>query len=819
MSGWLLAYDGFDPAQERLRESLCTLGNGYFATRGAAPESPPSRIHYPGTYVAGCYDRLAAEVAGRAVEHEDLVNAPNWLPLTFRTEGEAWFSLDAAEILSYRQRLELRRGLLVREARVRDDDGRVTRVVERRLVSMAEPHLAALETTVTPENWSGRLEVRTAIDGRIVNALVDRYRDLPQDHLVAVERATIGEDVLYLKVQTRQSEIRIAEAVRTRVVVDGRPVAAPRRRIEAPAYVAQELAVDAGAGRPVVLEKVLALYTSRDRAISECGVAARTAIARAPDFAMLLGEHQRAWRRLWGIFGVALRIEGDGPASGRVATAAIVRLHIFHLLQTASPHTTDQDVGVPARGLTGEAYRGHIFWDELFIFPFLNLRMPEITRALLRYRARRLPEARAAARAAGHRGAMYPWQSGSDGREETPVMFFNPRSGRWMRDHTRLQRHVGSAIAYNVWQYYQVTGDVKFLAEHGAEMLVEIARFWASAAVPDAAGDRYDIRGVMGPDEYHDAYPGADRPGLDNNTYTNAMAAWVLWRTIDVLGLLPADERRGLCDRLEIGEAEIEGWDRVSRRIRLVFHADGIPSQFEGYETLREFDWEGYRARYGHLYRLDFILEAEGDSTNRYKLSKQPDVLMLFYLFSAEELQALFTRLGYPFDRASIPRTIDYYLARTAHDSTLSRVADSWVLARADRPRSWDVFEEALLSDVADIQGGTTPEGVHLGAMAGTVDVLQRCYTGLELRGDVLWLDPRLPDPLRRLRLFVRYRGHSLRLDIRRRDRIEVSAVRCAAPRMKVAIRDRVYELAAGERRTFPLEPARGPAVSAPAGS
>jgi trehalose/maltose hydrolase-like predicted phosphorylase len=504
--------------------------------------------------------------------------------------------------------------------------------------------------------------------------------------------------------------------------------------------------------------------------------------------------------------------------NGRLATAAVVRLHIAHLLQAASPHSTDMDVGITARGLTGEEYRGHVFWDELFIFPFLNLRMPEITRGLLRYRYRRLDEARAAARAAGYRGAMYPWQSGSDGREETPVMYLNPRSRRWMRDHTRLQRHVGSAIAYNVWQYYQVTGDVKFLGEYGAEMLIEIARFWASAATYDAALDRYEIRGVMGPDEYHDAYPGATRPGLDNNAYTNAMAAWTLWRAIEVLDLIPTDVRRLLCERLGVTDDEITEWDRVSRRMRLVFQADGILSQFEGYDALEEFDWEGYRKRYSDLYRLDFILEAEGDTTNRYRLSKQPDVLMLLYLFSAEELQALHDRLGYSLERSAIPRTVDYYIPRSAQDSTLSRVAGSWVLARADRPRSWEVFLEALVSDVADIQGGTTPAGVHLGAMAGSVDVLQRCYTGLELREDVLWLNPRLPDALRRLRLFVRYRGHSLGLDIQR-DRIEVSAVRCAAPRMKVGIRDRVHELAAGEVKTFPIPVPRGQPRSTPEGS
>jgi alpha,alpha-trehalase len=238
--------------------------------------------------------------------------------------------------------------------------------------------------------------------------------------------------------------------------------------------------------------------------------------------------------------------------------------------------------------------------------------------------------------------------------------------------------------------------------------------------------------------------------------------------------------------------------------MKLVFHGEGILSQFEGYDELEELDWEGYRRRYGHLYRLDFILEAEGDTTNRYKLAKQPDVLMLFYLFSSEELKALFERLGYPWEYETIPRNVDYYLKRSAHDSTLSRVADAWVLARADRPRSWEVFMEALVTDVADIQGGTTPEGIHLGAMAGTVDVLQRCYTGLELRGGVLWLNPRLPEPMRRLHLFVRYRGHSLALDITR-DRLRVSAERCAAPSMQIGLRDQVHELAATETREFAL--------------
>ena len=221
------------------------------------------------------------------------------------------------------------------------------------------------------------------------------------------------------------------------------------------------------------------------------------------------------------------------------------------LLQTLSAHSVDLDVGIPARGLHGEAYRGHIFWDDAFVFPYLNLRMPELSRALLLYRWRRLPQAREAAREIGCRGAMFPWQSGSDGREETQTLHLNPRSGRWLPDHSHLQRHINAAIAYSTWQYYEATGDTDFLAQHGAEIIFEIAKFWSSLASYDRADDRFDLRGVMGPDEYHDGYPWRDEPGLDNNAYTNVMVVWVLIHALECVEVLP-DRRRGeLLDLLD----------------------------------------------------------------------------------------------------------------------------------------------------------------------------------------------------------------------------------------------------------------------------
>jgi alpha,alpha-trehalase len=793
---WLLVYEDFIPEKEGLREALCTIGNGYFATRGSAPESGPDDVHYPGTYVAGCYDRLSTEVAGRTVENEDLVNVPNWLPVTFRIDGGAWFDVASVELLEHQQELDMRRGVLTRTVRFRDDGDRHTTLTQRRFVSMSEPHAAGLETTLLAEDWSGRVEIRSALDGRVVNAGVPRYRNLRGDHLVQLDQWALGEDAIVVLVETRDSHIRIAEAARTRLLRDGQVVPVERRLLQEPGWIGHELGFQLGEGDSATAEKTVLLFTSRDLAAYEPGRQAGAQIGRLEGFDELLARHVAAWDRLWRRFDIVV----EGPERVQM----ILRLHLFHLLQTVSPNTIDLDVGVPARGLHGEAYRGHIFWDELFIFPFLNLRLPALTRSLLEYRHHRLAEAIRAAREAGFDGAMFPWQSGSDGRDETQTVHLNPRSGRWVPDNSRLQRHVGLAVAYNLWQYFQVTGDVEFLRFHGGPTIIEIARFFAGLASYDRVRDRYEIRGVMGPDEYHDAYPDEDSPGLDNNAYTNVMVVWLLCRALELLDRLPDHQRQDLWESLGLSREELDRWEDLSRRMVVPFH-DGIISQFEGYEGLKEFDWEHYRRRFRDIQRLDRILESEEDTPNRYKVSKQADVLMLFYLLSADELGELFSRLGYELEPDTIQRTVDYYLARTSHGSTLSRVVHAWVLARTDRKLSWELFAEALESDVADVQGGTTAEGIHLGAMAGTVDLLQRGYSGLEVRGDVLGFNPSLPEEIAALEFELRYRGHRLLVRITQ-DLLHVSTLVSAVAPIRVRYREEVAELEPGGSVDWELE-------------
>lgn len=361
---------------------------------------------------------------------------------------------------------------------------------------------------------------------------------------------------------------------------------------------------------------------------------------------------------------------------------------------------------------------------------------------------------------------MFPWQSGSDGRDETPAALFNARDQQWVPDNSHRQRHVGLAVAYSVWQYYQASGDIEFLARYGTELLVEVSRFFAGMATHNPADDRFDIVGVMGPDEFHDGYPDHPGGGLRNNAYTNVLASWVLAKAGEAVAPVSAGDGGELCRRLSLRAGELGDWDRVSRRLRVPFLTDGIISQFEGYEALKEFDGATYRARYGDIGRLDLILQAEGDTTNGYKLSKQADVLMLFYLLSAEELREAFDRLGYPLPPDLVPRSVRYYLARTNHGSTLSRLAHGWVLARSDREQSWSLFTQALECDIAYTPGGTTQEGVHLGAMAGTSDMVLRCYGGVETRQDTLWLHPLVPLELPQVDFRLFFRGQEIKVHV-----------------------------------------------------
>lgn len=803
---WTLVYEGFDPAHEGHREALTALGNGYMATRGARPERRDDGVHYPGTYLTGVYNRAVGAIHGRELEEEHLVNVPDWLPLDVRIGDAPWWSTGEVGVSDERSELDLRRGVLTRRATLVGQQGERLNVVQRRLVAMHSPHLAGLETTITADGFSGAASIRVGIDASVTNRNVSTYAGTR--HLTDPVFAEAADDTVLCEVTTRQSRIGIALAVRT--TFDGAAAVTPHDAEHDGGAHWRQFDLRLADGRPVTIDKTAAVVTSRDSAITAPGTAALAELARHDGgFGALLTEHEAAWRRLWDRSAVSL----DSDRHSRL----ILNLHVFHLLQTISAHSAALDAGVPARGLHGEGYRGHVFWDELFVLPVVGMRHPRLSRALVEYRWRRLPAAWAAARAQGLEGALFPWQSGSDGREETPRQLYNTRSARWMPDNSARQRHVGLAVAFNAWQHFQATGDRDWLAARGAEVIVEVTRMFASSARWDPATDRYHLDGVMGPDEYHDGYPDAPGAGLRDNAYTNVLLSWLCDRAADVLSELrghPGDE---LADRLRIAPEEIRRWARLGSRLAVPFHADGVISQFDGYEDLLELDWSRYRATYGNIGRLDLILEAEDDTTNRYKLSKQADVLMLLYLLGPAGVIEQLRRLSYRCTEEELRRTVEYYLPRTADGSTLSRVVHASVLSRFDEVRAWSTFRDALVADLDDTQGGTTREGIHLGAMAGTIDIVMRAFAGLRVEADALAFDPRLPAHLGRAGFQVGYRGHRIDVSLRA-DLLLVSLQPCRATPVRIGVRGRYALLAGGEAREFPLaHPCAEDAVTRPA--
>ncbi|MCP4653716.1 MAG: glycoside hydrolase family 65 protein [Candidatus Omnitrophica bacterium] len=792
-SPWTIGYERFEPAEEGLREALCTLGNGYFGTRGAAYELVASKIHYPGTYIAGLYNRLATNVAGRTIVNEDFVNCPNWIFLTFKIGDEDWFYPSTVRILSYRQQLDMHKGVLSRRVRFQTKKGKKTLVETRRIVSMDDPHCGAFEYIITPENYSDLITVRTMLDGTVLNAGVERYRQLNSKHWKPLSLGRFDKNGAYLSMRTTQSKIEVAQASMIRLFSANREKRITTKSLmKGKERIGQEFRFVARAGHSYNIEKTTYIYTSRDEGISKPIAPAIESAKGLQRFGCLLDKHQQAWEELWDK--VDIKIDGHN------FTQRTFRFHMFHLLQTASLHNSKIDAGLPARGLHGEAYRGHIFWDSVYAMAFYDFHFPKISRALIKYRHRRLPKAREYAKDKGYSGAMFPWQSGSSGREETQIVHLNPMSGKWGPDHSSNQRHVSFAIAYNVWKHWERTRDHNFLYRNGAELFLSIAHFCSSLTKYEPKDKRYHTKGVMGPDEFHEKLPSSRKAGLKDNAYTNIMVVWILRKAKEVISALPDGQRERIKNKLKLTDKELTRWEDITEKMKIIVDSRGIIAQFDGYFSLQELDWEGYRSEYGNIHRMDRILKAEGESPDAYKVSKQADVLMAFYLLSLSDMKDIFHGLGYHFDKSMLRKNYNYYVQRTSHGSTLSKVVHCYISQLLGKPQeAWRWYLEVLKSDIHDTQGGTTPEGIHMGVMGGSIDMMFRGFCGLSFREDRVVINPDLPKKIQKVKFKFLYKDRWVWLTVTKNQiTIFIQGIRGLTLGLPVEINDKLHY--------FPLE-------------
>lgn len=744
---WQLEYYGYTPGKDEYSvESLLTVGNGFIGLRGTTPEMEISDANYPGLYLASLYNTAESEVSDRTITNEDFVNAPNLQKIYLVIDNE---KIDIAQntLLSFKRQLNLKTGLFTSFAEIETQTKKQLRIETKKIANMGNSHHYSILYRFTPLNFTGEIDVISEADGSVYNYNVARYRSLTNKHLT-IQTTEYFKSKALLIARTNQSDITVCQA--SQLFSDDFSLETLKSEKTAEKVI-QKLTISVEKNRTYTLEKSVTVAKYQ---MGEQTTTSKLALLSLPRFKEMYAESKEAWRKLWE--NAAITIDGD------LMSQKMLNLHTYHLLVSAAPNAYEQslDASITARGLHGEAYRGHIFWDELFILPFYILHFPKTAREILLYRYQRLTAAKKAAKEAGYQGAMFPWQSGLDGTEQSQELHLNPISGEWKEDHSRLQRHVSLAIAYNVWQYWHNVRDRSFMEQYGLELILEIAHFWQSAATLDSLTGRYSIEGVMGPDEFHESYPNSQKGGLKNNAYTNMMVVWLFEEVEKLRNQLSPEIFQSVAAKVQLSEDNFSQMTDIRKNLCLEINPEGIIAQFEGYFDLKDLDWDHYREKYGNIYRMDRILNAEGKSADAYKVAKQADSLMIFYNFSTAQVHQILDDLTYRLPEDYVEKNLHYYLARTSHGSTLSRVVHAQLAAMVDQQDlAWSLYQEALYSDYRDIQGGTTAEGIHAGVMAATLYIPLTTFAGIDFREDVIRIDPNLPKQWQNIQFNIQVRG------------------------------------------------------------
>jgi len=703
---WCIRERGIDPARRFLHETLFTLGNGYIGMRGTPEEGRAAAGEtLEGTYLNGFHDtetiHYPENAYGLARINEFMLNVPNAKRIGLFVDGEQ-FTLDAGsgDIVAYERLLDFRTGLLTRSVDWVSNSGKRVRIVSRRLVCLQRKHVATVEYAVTPLNFSGRLRLVSDIDAEVTNM---QAGDDPRvgsaitgPSLQPVECRVDGQSVLVLQ-RTRNSGFLLATATDTLLAAAGGFQAAALDSGHA-------FELEAAQGETVTLHKFIAYASSRDMLEADVATCARAELARAKDagFAGLAAGQAAYLDAFWDEADVA--IEGDD------ALQQGVRFNQFHLLQSVG---RDGKTNIAAKGVTGEGYEGHYFWDtEIYVFPFFLFSRPEIARALLQYRYNGLPKARERARQMAHsRGALYPWRTIAG--EECSAYY--PAG--------TAQYHINADVAYSIRLYLQATGDFDFIASCGAEILLETARIWTGIGSYDRQG-RFCINEVTGPDEYTAL--------VNNNYYTNAMARMHMTFAADMAERLrserPADYAR-IEAAIGLEQAELDAFRSACAAMRLPYDTElGIHEQDDSFLSKKPWD---FAATPKENYPL--LLHYHPLVIYRHQVCKQADVVLALMLLSSE------------FTLDDKRRDFDFYEGVTTHDSSLSSCIFSIVAAEVGyRDKAYAYFMETARLDL-DNTHGNTQYGVHTAAMAGTWLGVAYGFAGMRLDGQGLRFAPTLP--------------------------------------------------------------------------
>jgi beta-phosphoglucomutase len=714
---WTLTEPEFDPAKLRARETVFTIGNGYLGTRGSFEEGYHNAL--PITLINGVYDDVP-------VAYTELANCPDWLLLIVIVNGEQ-FRLDRGEILAYERRLDLRQGVLSRSIRWRSTQGNTVDLKFDRFASLADEQVLAMRCEITPINFDGTIEVQSSINGYPENQGFDHWEHLDRGRT---------EQGVWLHVRTRSTQIELGMAAKMTTT----DINAKSQVINTPECPTLTTTFVATTGQRISVEKVVTIFTSRE---SKSPVqAAQTKLAALPAYPILLAAHQQAWEAVWEYSDV--EIEGDLNAQ------LAVRYNLFQLFIggcTPQGSLNSEPDSVPAKTLSGFGYRGHIFWDtEIFILPFFTFTQPAIARSLLNYRYDTLAGARRKAFHSGYKGAMFAWESAATGDEMTPKwsMPCDPYVEPVRIWNGEREIHISADIAYAVWQYWQATGDDRWMRDRGAEIILDTALFWLSRVEWHEKQQRYELCGVIGTDEYHE--------DVRNNAYTNRLVQWHLEKAVVVYEWLqekfPA-RAIDLAQQLKLTPVQLLAFHTTISQMYIPYNPQTLLiEQFEGFFALQNIELSDYEPRTRSIQSVLGMAK-----TNQSQVIKQPDVLMLLYL--------LFNTPEFANRQDILHENWNYYTPRTDITQGSSLGASVQALLAASLDKSVDAYDHFMRAALIDLQNtfGNTEDGIHAASAGGIWQALVFGFGGIQLTENGPVATPHLPPNWTRLKFKLNWRG------------------------------------------------------------
>lgn len=731
---WKIIEDNFSIEDNYKNETLFSLANGYLGLRGNLEEgyTGPKGTGLEGTYINGFYEtetiRYGEIAYGFPEKSQTMLNVANGKKIRVFAEDEE-FNMLSGTVEDYSRVLDLKEGTLKRSLIWHSPKGRALKIEIERIVPLCRRHLAMIRYEITPLDRDLKLQIITSLDGDVTNLTVEndpRIGSGLQGRALEIEAIRTRDGFGLLRQKTRNSGKTLVSSMEN-ILTTTDSFICKSFNDKYSAHTVYD--INAKAGETVILTKYLVYATSNEFSEELLEPKTEEMLRNAVDegYEAIKTEHIRCLDEFWDM--ADIEIKGDPSLQQGI------RFNLFHLLQSAG---RDGKTSLAAKGLTGEGYEGHYFWDtEIFAMPFFIYTNPEISRELLKYRYSILDKSRDEARTLSHpKGAKFPWRTIAG--EECSAYY--PAG--------TAQYHINADIAYTVDRYIRATEDYDFLIRYGAEILFETARVWVDLGsyIP-ACGNKFCINGVTGPDEYTAV--------VDNNCYTNMMARENLYRAVRAAEWMKEnapEEYDRLARKLRLEEHEIEDWRRAADEMYIPYEEKtGIYPQDDSF--LRKAPWD-FANTPKENYPL--LLHYHPLVIYRHQVCKQADLVLALFL------------LGEHFTLEEKKINYDFYEPLTTHDSSLSTCIFSIVASEIGYyKKAYDYFMCTARMDLDDHKGNTR-NGVHTANMGGTWMCIVNGFAGMRVYNDTLSFNPYLPE---------KWDGYSFRLAYKNR-RIKVTVDR-----------------------------------------